>query len=65
MLNRVRLTFIISLIPLIIVSQEFKKDSIILFYLGGQSNMDGFGKNMELPDTLKTEFKNDWIFHGS
>ena len=65
MLNRVRLTFIISLIPLIIVSQEFKKDSIRLFYLGGQSNMDGFGKNMELPDTLKTEFKNVWIFHGN
>lgn len=65
MLNRVRLTFIISLIPLIIVSQEIKKDSIRLFYLGGQSNMDGFGKNMELPDSLKTEFENVWIFHGN
>ena len=47
------------------MGQEIKKDSIRLIYLGGQSNMDGFGKNIELPDSLNTEFKNVWIFHGN
>ncbi|MDW7690222.1 sialate O-acetylesterase [Flammeovirgaceae bacterium SG7u.111] len=39
---------------------EFK-----LFYLGGQSNMDGFGYVKDLPDSLNTTFGNVWIFHGN
>ena len=62
---RVVLFLICLVTPLITSSQEIKKDSILLFYLGGQSNMDGFGMNAELPDSLKTEFKNVWIFHGN
>jgi len=40
-------------------------DTIMLFYLGGQSNMDGYGYNKELPKSLDKEFKDVWIFHGN
>ena len=36
-----------------------------LFYLGGQSNMDGFGKVSELPDSLNATFDRVYIFHGN
>lgn len=37
-----------------------------LYYLGGQSNMDGYGFVSELPENLKTETMEDvWIFHGN
>ena len=42
----------------------FSQDTIKLFYLGGQSNMDGFGYNKDLPNSLRT-FENVWIFHGN
>lgn len=64
-MNKAAVTLIIFLFPFLINSQEIQKDSIRLFYLGGQSNMDGFGKNIELPDSLNIEFKNVWIFHGN
>lgn len=37
----------------------------LLFYLGGQSNMDGFGKLAELPADLKEPQKGVMIFHGN
>ena len=44
-------------------------EKILLYYLGGQSNMDGFGINDKLPedlkDQLKDQLKNVWIFHGN
>lgn len=36
-----------------------------LFYLGGQSNMDGYGYVKDLPDELKGEMKDVMIFHGN
>ncbi len=48
-----------------VFSQEVKKDSIRLFYLGGQSNMDGYGYNSKLPDSLNKVFKDVYIFHGN
>ncbi len=36
-----------------------------VYYLGGQSNMDGFGKIEELPDELRQPVDGVWIFHGS
>lgn len=36
-----------------------------LYYLGGQSNMDGFGKVDELPAELKEPIEGVWIFHGN
>ena len=35
------------------------------FYLGGQSNMDGYGLNSELPDTLDVTFDDVYTFHGN
>jgi hypothetical protein len=56
---------IFSIIPYIVVSQQVQKDTFKLFFLGGQSNMEGHGKNAELPDALKNKFKNLWIFQGN
>lgn len=36
-----------------------------VFYLGGQSNMDGYGFSEELPDSLLEPFPNVRIFHGN
>ncbi|MFB6341313.1 sialate O-acetylesterase [Saccharicrinis sp. FJH62] len=41
------------------------KDTIMVFYLGGQSNMDGYGFVKDLPDSLKKTNKNVWIFQGN
>jgi hypothetical protein len=40
-------------------------EEIRLYYLGGQSNMDGYGYNEELPAQLNKAFDNVWIFHGN
>ncbi len=42
-----------------------KENTVRLFYLGGQSNMDGFGYNKDLPDSLNMPFKDVFIFHGN
>ena len=36
-----------------------------VFYLGGQSNMEGYGYNSDLPDTLNKQLNDVWIFHGN
>lgn len=36
-----------------------------LYYLGGQSNMDGYGFVRDLPDELKESFTSTYIFHGN
>ncbi|HDZ40195.1 MAG TPA: hypothetical protein ENH59_00725 [Bacteroidetes bacterium] len=36
-----------------------------LYYLGGQSNMEGYGYCSELPDSLNGTFDNILIFHGN
>jgi len=56
---------LLGFMPLIGVSQQFAKDTIKLFFLGGQSNMEGHGKNAELPDSFKNKIKNTWIFQGN
>ena len=42
-----------------------KPDTINVYYLGGQSNMEGYGYNTELPDSLDKTFNDVWIFHGN
>lgn len=64
-MNRTILSFIALLLPLIGICQPTERDSIRVFYLGGQSNMDGFGKNAELPDSITSSLDNVWIFHGN
>lgn len=36
-----------------------------VFYLGGQSNMDGYGYVKELPEKLKGSVNGVYIFHGN
>ncbi|MEN8188165.1 MAG: sialate O-acetylesterase [Bacteroidota bacterium] len=56
---------LLTVVPVLVFGQNEKLDTIRVFYLGGQSNMDGYGYNSELPDSLKSEFKNVWIYHGN
>lgn len=54
----------IGLFSLSGISQNLKKETFRLFFLGGQSNMEGHGLNSELPDSLSGTIENVWIFHG-
>ena len=57
---------IFCLISLILFSFTlFSQSTFRLFYLGGQSNMDGFGYNKDLPTDLNQSFDNVYIFHGN
>jgi len=60
-----KIVIFIMLIPWLVTSQQQDKDTIKVFFLGGQSNMDGFGYNKDLPKSLNKEFDNAWIFHGN
>lgn len=53
------------LIPMIVIGQPADTDTYRLFYLGGQSNMDGYGYSSELPDSLDKTYEDVWIFHGN
>ncbi|MBX9808523.1 MAG: sialate O-acetylesterase, partial [Flavobacteriaceae bacterium] len=55
---------IFLLIPFMLLAQ-IKKDSIKVFYLGGQSNMEGFGYVKNLPDSLKKKSKDFFIYQGN
>jgi len=57
-----KITFFISFLFItnITDAKDYK-----LYYLGGQSNMDGFGYVHELPDSLNAPVKNVMIFHGN
>jgi hypothetical protein len=46
-------------------AQSTQKDSFYLYFLGGQSNMDGYGYNKDLPADLNQKFEKVWIFHGN
>lgn len=52
--------YLLSILPLVAFSQE----RVRVFFLGGQSNMEGYGYTKDLPDSLK-KFKNVYIFHGN
>lgn len=56
---------ILLVLPFTVLAQSKKVDSVKVFYLGGQSNMDGYGYNKDLPKSLSKEFKDVWIFHGN
>ncbi|MDX1285236.1 MAG: sialate O-acetylesterase [Draconibacterium sp.] len=58
-----KLNFIFILLLIFSVSTSAKKYKV--FYLGGQSNMDGFGYNKELPAELNKPVEGVYIFHGN
>ncbi len=53
------------LLPTISSAQKSKKDTIKVFLLAGQSNMDGYGYVKDLPKDLSKPQKDIWIFHGN
>lgn len=44
---------------------SFSQNTYRLLYLGGQSNMVGYGYTKDLPDSLNRTFTNTVIFHGN
>jgi len=44
---------------------QTSKTHFKLFYLGGQSNMEGYGYNKDLPDSLISTLNDVWIYHGN
>lgn len=46
-------------------AQFQQADTFRVYYLGGQSNMDGYGYASELPEDLLTPFKDVFIYHGN
>jgi len=65
MKKKVFVILILGLLPALAICQQMQKDTIRVFFLGGQSNMDGYAYNSELPESLRGELKNVWIFHGN
>ncbi len=41
-----------------------RTDTLHVYFLGGQSNMDGYGRVSELPEELKAGVEGIWIYHG-
>lgn len=46
-------------------AQDLSKDTVKVYYLGGQSNMDGYGYSKDLPESLSKISRDIWIFHGN
>lgn len=44
---------------------QVRKDTIKVYFLAGQSNMQGYGFNKDLPNELKNKFENVFIFQGN
>ena len=60
-----QLLLLVMLIPSCVLSQQKDIDTVFLYYLGGQSNMDGHGYTSGLPEQLNKTFKDVPIFHGN
>jgi hypothetical protein len=59
------LYFLVGVNLLVYSQSKAEGDVYRLFFLGGQSNMDGYGYVNELPDSLNKTFADAWIFHGN
>jgi hypothetical protein len=46
-------------------AQQLYADTFRVYYLGGQSNMDGYGYNNELPEDLPDALEGVFIYHGN
>lgn len=61
-----KLTFAaVAVIALFLQSCHPKGNEYHLYYLGGQSNMDGYGYVAQLPDSLSGEIEGVMIYHGN
>jgi hypothetical protein len=61
----IAILFCLLYFPTLTRAQQVASDTVLVFYLGGQSNMDGHGYNKDLPGELQTENQDVWIFHGN
>lgn len=52
-------------LSLLLAAVPARADDIHVYYLGGQSNMDGYGKVAELTEEQREEVPGVWIFHGN
>ena len=58
--------YIFLILIFFISCQPLKEiDTWKVYYFGGQSNMDGYGHNSKLPDSLKKRIPNSMIFNGN
>jgi hypothetical protein len=64
-MKRKIIVLILGFLPFIALCQSSEEDVFRVFFLGGQSNMDGFGYVNDLPESLNKTFENVWIFHGN
>jgi hypothetical protein len=65
---RFKLVFLSSLVVSVLLFQcrrGAEREVYRLYFLGGQSNMDGYGFISELPEGLNTTVSGVWIFHGN
>ncbi len=53
------------IILFLLIALNISAKKYIVFYLGGQSNMDGHGKVKELPKELNKSISGVYIFHGN
>jgi len=64
-----RAVLVVSAIALVfstsINAQVPGADTVRVYYLGGQSNMDGYGYNKDLNETFREANEAVWIFHGN
>lgn len=63
-MRRLLSLLLLILLPLVLKAQD-NIETVRLFYLGGQSNMEGYGFVSELPEELNRKFDNVWIFTGN
>jgi len=64
--NHLVLTVVAALVfPISVSAQNIASDTIRVYYLGGQSNMDGHGYSKDLPESLSQVNDDVWIFHGN
>ena len=64
-MRNLKVYFLVGALVFLNPSQFVQGTEFQLFFLGGQSNMDGYGLVKELPDDLKSTQKGILIFHGN
>lgn len=60
-----RVSALLSVLAIVLSAGITNAKDFHVYYLGGQSNMDGYGFVKQLPDDLKDGVDNVWIFHGN
>jgi hypothetical protein len=48
-----------------VVSSSGQVDTLRVYFLGGQSNMDGYGLVSDLPESLQDSLGGVWMYHGN